>query len=119
MLFTVYMVIGNVGQPILTPEEKLDAIGTRLRRQVLLALYLRDPTDDDPVNARAITDSDSLDSVTLYHTELPKLNNYGLVDWERETGTLSRGPDFETITPLLTVLYDHQSELPANWFDSE
>lgn len=51
----------------------------------------------------------------LEHNHLPRLTEAGYVEWDRETGELSRGQNFEEIAPILTLLEDHADELPSDW----
>ncbi|NIC00572.1 helix-turn-helix transcriptional regulator [Halobacterium sp. R2-5] len=53
--------------------------------------------------------------VHLYHGHLPKLDSAGFVDWDRETDTVSRGPNYEEIRPVIDLLAENQEELPADW----
>ncbi|WP_436911418.1 DUF7344 domain-containing protein [Halosimplex marinum] len=50
--------------------------------------------------------------IRLRHVDLPKLSAAGLVEWEREDDTVRRGPRFDEIEPLLTVLVDNAAEIP-------
>lgn len=52
----------------------------------------------------------------LSHLHLPKLAQRGLVEWDRETGTVSRGPAFEDVEPLLRLLAANASRLPDDLF---
>jgi len=107
------------GPPILTAEDKLDAIADVERRQILLALLLRDPEVDPPINFREFVSENRLDIAKIFHSSLPKLSEYGLIEWDKRDGDISKGPDFERISPLLTLLYDHQDDLSTDWFNSE
>lgn len=107
------------GPSLLTVEEKLDAIADEERRQILLALHLRDPDIDLPIDLREFVSEHRLDLVKIFHSSLPKLSKYGLIEWDEWDGEISKGPDFERIVPLLTLLYEHQDDLSADWFDSE
>jgi len=37
------------------------------------------------------------------------------VEWDRETGTISRGPRFDEIEPVLELIENHPEELPPDW----
>lgn len=54
--------------------------------------------------------------VTLCHTHLPKLEDAGLVEWDEDAETVSRGPKFEEIEPALRLLIENVHKLPSNLF---
>lgn len=37
----------------------------------------------------------------LYHNHLPKLDDAGLIEWDREEGVVEKGPRFDEVHPLL------------------
>ena len=51
------------------------------------------------------------EAVELHHVHLPKLEEAGLVDWNRATDEIARGPQFDEIEPLLSVLAENRAEL--------
>ena len=51
----------------------------------------------------------------MKHTHIPKLADMGFVEWDRETGTLSKGTNWSEIEPLLELLRDNRDELPEEW----
>ncbi len=51
----------------------------------------------------------------LVHNHLPKLEDTGYIEWNRETGEISKGPCFEEIEPVLKLIENHADELPAGW----
>jgi hypothetical protein len=57
----------------------------------------------EPTDARA---------VELRHHHLPKLDSHGVIEWDRETRTVSRGPEFEAIRPFLELLSTNSHSLP-------
>ncbi len=89
------------------------------RRRVLVEMLDHNPQDDDDVQLpEGITIADD-DLATLRtqmrHVHLPKLEDAGLVEWDREANVLRRGPRFEEIRPLLKLMDDHADELPDDW----
>jgi hypothetical protein len=88
-----------------------------LRRRLLQELYeqgsgaeLTVPDDivgDDEDEMRVGTE--------LKHTHLPKLEDEDLIEWDRDDDTVTRGPDFDQIEPLLELLDDHADQLPFEW----
>lgn len=103
-------------------ERVLDAFGHRYRRRLLVALARENPQDDDdPQEAEEAlgivgeTADDSRVELRLRHVHLPKLSEYGYIEWDRETGDISTGPNWDEVEPMLQLLDDHADELPDDW----
>lgn len=98
--------------------EAFDQLSHPLRRRILVALARHNPRevsgfmseyfegDDDAVAQRRSM---------LHHQHLPKLANAGLIEWDQDTGTITRGSRFDEIEPLVTLLDDHADKLPGGW----
>ncbi|WP_436928578.1 DUF7344 domain-containing protein [Halosimplex halobium] len=54
--------------------------------------------------------------VRLYHVDLPKLDAEDLVDWERGSEVVRRGPRFEEVEPVLDTLADNAARIPQEIF---
>ena len=95
----------------------LEALGHVERRQLLLALL-----DDTSDGSRTVA-LDQLDSagddermrVSLHHVHLPKLSDMGFIDTGQHQRSVTAGPRFTEIQPLLELLVDNQSHLPDGW----
>ena len=61
---------------------------------------------------RTSSRSRRLEALRLYHADLPKLAAADLIDWERGSGRVARGPRFEEVEPLLDVLASNAAEVP-------
>jgi hypothetical protein len=92
------------------------------RRRILIAVAQDNPRDEDDITSETIADEHEEDGDGLellkqqfYHTHLPKLADAGFIDWDRDSGIITRGPRFEEIEPLLRLMHDHQDELPDDW----
>ena len=100
-----------------TFDEMLDALGHVQRRKLLRALLTHNPQGDESVavdeNETAVEELTRL--VAMQHVHLPKLEDYGFITWDQDSNTVSKGPNFEEIRPLLELLADHEAELPADW----
>lgn len=98
-----------------------EALASRYRRQLLLAMFAANPQDDDgldPLNLLKqgeATDDLDVTQVSLHHVHLPKLADMGFIQWDRESGDISRGSKWEDIAPLLRLMKNHQNELPEGW----
>jgi predicted transcriptional regulator len=106
----------NVGETI-SFDDMVDALADVQRRKLLIALLEHNPQDDTPVViADSESESDAVERlVTMQHVHLPKLADYGFIEWNEETHEVMKGPNFDEITPLLELLDDHEDELPDDW----
>jgi hypothetical protein len=48
----------------------------------------------------------------LHHAHLPKLENNGVIEWDQETQTVSRGPNFDELEPVLRLFATNQDRFP-------
>lgn len=98
-------------------DQLFDALSRPERRQILLHLSDVGPRDDDQLTVDELVaadhnhDPDRLQR-KLHHNHLPKLDDAGYVRWTPDTRTIRRGPRFDAIEPVLSLLYDHRDDLP-------
>jgi hypothetical protein len=52
--------------------------------------------------------------VQLFHEHLPKLEEEGLIEWDREAGTVSRGPAFGSVRAALELVADNRDAFPTD-----
>jgi hypothetical protein len=104
-------------------DRSLDALGHKYRRRLLLALSRHNPQDDEDAQdaeeaLKAVfegtTENDMIET-ELIHSHLPKLERYEYIIWDQETGAISKGPNWEEIEPILSLLESHRDELPEEW----
>lgn len=98
-------------------DDVLDALADVQRRTLLLALLRHNPQDDSPV---VVGDTESeieavVSLIEMRHRHLPKLVEYGFIEWDEEHNEVKKGPQFAEIRPLLELLDDHEDELPEGW----
>lgn len=98
-------------------DEMLDVLADVQRCKLLVALLDHNPQDDSPVViADSAAEADAVQRIVeMDHVHLPKLEEYGFIDWDRRTHEVAKGPHFDEIRPLLELLADHDDELPADW----
>lgn len=104
-------------------DDVIDALADVQRRRILISLMAHNPqdvssaeSDDSATGTDAAAETDAVDRlVSMHHVHLPKLDDYGIVDWDQETDEVVKGPNFEEIRPLLELLQDHEDELPDEW----
>lgn len=95
----------------------LGAIGHVERRRLLLAL-LDGTSDGDRTVAFDQLDSDAATESlkpSMHHVHLPKLEVSGFIDTDRQQRSVTRGPRFDEIRPLLELLDDNRGGLPDGW----
>lgn len=51
--------------------------------------------------------------IRMYHVHLPKLAAHGFIKWERDAHTVTKGPRFDEVRPLLEGAADHPETSPA------
>lgn len=97
-------------------DDAVDALADVQRRKLLMALLEHNPQDDVPVVLTGEDGDDAVERlVTMQHVHLPKLVDYGFVEWDQATHEVTKGPQFDEIRPLLELLDEHADELPADW----
>ena len=95
-------------------DDQLEAIAHVHRRQVLLELLDENPLPAGPaVFDGGVSPNDrQMLGAAMHHVHLPKLEERGFVQWDRDENRLTKGSAFEDIKPLLEVLDGHRHELP-------
>jgi hypothetical protein len=100
-------------------DAMLNVLANKYRRRVLVALLEHNPQDGhDPQIPDDVTlETEDLESlmINMRHGHLPKLEEEGFIEWDRETNTVEKGPQFEEIQPLLELMENHADELPDDW----
>ncbi|NKE35218.1 ArsR family transcriptional regulator [Natronococcus sp. JC468] len=96
-------------------DEILDTLSHPLRRRLLFSLYERD-SDSGELPLHRVSNlafEEENVRVELYHVQLPKLEEKGYVCWDGDEDTITEGPEWNQIEPLLRLLYNHLNELPS------
>lgn len=96
-------------------DEQLLALASVHRRRLLLAL-MQEGVERTPTE---VPDGDGPESgvertVQMHHVHLPKLAHSGYISWDQRSGTVSRGPRYDEIEPLLAMVRANGDELPAD-----
>lgn len=76
------------------------------------------PRGGDEFTMAELAESDgdlSVFAQELYHRHLPKLDEAGYIEWDRERDVIRRGPRFAEIAPLVSLMENHADELPEGW----
>lgn len=85
----------------------MELFANRHRRQLFLALAELDSHDADSIRLEEVlVDPDNQEGVLImmHHTHLPKLEEYGIIDWEVGSDTVRRGPRFDEVESLVELL---------------
>ncbi|WP_178917873.1 hypothetical protein [Natronomonas gomsonensis] len=85
----------------------MHALSDGRRRQILIALRT-----DEEVRPFSGDGDEGDGAIQLHHVHLPLLEKNDLVVWNRETGTVNRGDDFEAVESILTALDAQRDVLP-------
>lgn len=97
-------------------SERLDSLfevmSHPLRRRILRRLGDGDPSNGRALVPEEIADQDDLESlkIALYHNHLPKLEEAGYIEWNRDAWEVGPGPRFEEVEPVIELVRDYQSE---------
>lgn len=100
-------------------DELFDALSHPIRRHVLLSLADPDslavdktmsyPPSEESDGDDADSDPDLL-ALELRHRHFTLLDDYGFVEWDPETETLTRGERFDDVVPLLDFVAEYRAE---------
>lgn len=105
----------RITAPLSTPgvDRWVNLLRVRHRRQILLELSAGQECHETDLVMRGNEESEVTSDLT--ETHLPMLEEEGIIEWDRETGTISKGPNFEEIEPLLRLMREHADDLPPDW----
>ena len=92
-------------------DEHFEALADEQRREVLLTILERNPQDDRTVTAAVRAEGARTATTELHHAHLPKLEDYGLIEWDRGRNEITKGPLFHQIRPLLVLLEENRDQL--------
>jgi len=94
-------------------DRTVNLLRERHRRQILLELSGGSGCHETDLVVRGGERSDLASD--LQETHLPMLEAEGIIEWDRETGEISKGPNFEEVEPLLQLMQRHADDLPPDW----
>lgn len=84
-------------------------------RRVILLLLFRDGVKRENDLLRRGTPERREVEDDLIENHLPALEEAGYIEWDRESGTISKGPRFDEIEPVLELMRNGSDELPSDW----
>jgi len=103
------------GPRTITLDRLFTVLSAAPRRRIVTALLDDRSRDVDGLVVAVDPEERSRTMVSLHHVHLPRLDDAGVVEWDPDAGTVSRGPAFETILSVVELLDDHREELPGEW----
>lgn len=98
-------------------DELFEVLSDSCRRQTLVALrdLPGDAVEFDVADLCPMGGKREELALELYHTHLPKLAEVGVIGWDREDGTVRRGPCFEEVASVVDILRANEDDLPGEW----
>jgi len=96
--------------PDVFTSSRMDRLMEVLSKQQRRVILYRLKRDD---RLQPFQESDALDNtdIELYHVHLPQLEAAGYIDWNRETGAVMKGPQYDEVETFLTLIENHADEL--------
>ncbi len=99
-------------------DDQLSVLSNRHRRRLLVTLAQWTPQPDHLAPSRALAadggDEEQTDqtdqtdqTIAMQHVHLSKLADHGFIDWDQDAQRVTKGPQFDEIEPLLTVLIEN------------
>ena len=95
-------------------DDMIGILSKRQRRLILLTLKHDEVIPERDVLFRGGDEIDDAE-LQLVHNHLPRLEEAGYIEWDRDSGTISKGPRYDEIKPLLDLIENHADELPPDW----
>ena len=97
----------------------LRALSDRRRRQILVALGERSPPAEVDIDAfeplnRVDQDTDRV-RTELVHNHLPLLEDLDYIRWNEATWTVTKGPAWDELEPVLNLVQENRADLPDGW----
>ncbi|MXR19323.1 hypothetical protein [Halobacterium bonnevillei] len=91
-------------------DSMMDALTSPTRRSILMTLLGgTTETSIDTLERRLNYENER---IGLRHLHLPKLASSGYIEWDIQTDTVSRGPRFTEVEPLVQLLEEYETALP-------
>jgi len=100
-------------------DDSLDALGDIHRRNLLVSLLESTTHEETTVGLDEIKQDTTNSLIQMKHVHFPKLAAYGIIEWDKETDNVSKGPAFDEIKPLLELLGANEDELPDDWLATD
>lgn len=103
-------------------DQLLTSLSHSTRRSILFTLAEDNPRDMDEFTSSDFNTEDEdfeLFTAEVTYDHLPRLDRAGLIEWDHDSDTITQGPNFEEVRPLITLIHEHRDELPDNWLEPD
>lgn len=107
---------GQNPRDVLTSSELdrfMSILADRQRRAILYTLGQENPRHVSDLLVRGVKQPDHVE-IELRHSHLPKLDDAGYIEWDRETDEVRPGVRYDDIEPLLSLIGEHTDEFPPD-----
>lgn len=97
-------------------DELFDVLSDSTRRRILTRLNERTSGTEPEVPVAELAregEGSERKPIRLLHSDLPKLDAAGFIDWDRNRQVVRPGRRFTDVAPLIELLAGHQDELPS------
>ena len=91
-------------------DSMMEILRNQTRRTILITLVESTTETSLAALEREITHENA--GIRLRHSDLPKLVDAGYIDWDRESETISKGPRFSLVEPLVQLLAEYNTKFP-------
>jgi GAF domain-containing protein len=88
-------------------DSMMDALSSHRRRRILMTLL--GDTTATPIETLERRLHNENDRIGLFHVHLPKLANSGYITWDTDADTISTGPKFSEVKPLVQLLNEYET----------
>lgn len=100
-----------------TTDTLFEALANDQRREILFDLVEQQSQAVEPISLDAPPDTPNNRKETIiqkHHVHLPKLNEFGFINWDPDMHTVEPGDRFEEIRPALELLRTNRETLPVD-----
>lgn len=112
--YTVRMSEESTSVPV---DTQLEAVAHADRRRLLLALLDERADGELPLDVEEVDFGTGREElwISMYHSHLPKLEHHGFVEVTSDHRTVTTGPRFGDIEPLLELLEANRNRFAGDW----
>lgn len=91
-------------------DSMMNILTSRTRRIILMTLV--GDTTETSIDTLERKINHEYPRVRLHHRDLPKLDDTGYIEWNDDADTISQGPKFSKVEPLVQLLKEYNTTFP-------